>query len=194
MEIKDSYKDAIRAIDLYRKATRKDLPEIMNKFNKDVALQTIRFMPIASKSKIEQYDPERMTKRSRVKAKTFYIKAQRAGFKRGQGLKKEAIRRFNRAKSSRGFLKSLFFNIAGDFGAPMRNSPRAGGESSKSHGVRASITKLRAEMISGLAEETAHKVILPAFKRALAFKTKDMEEYARRKMKEQSGKYSGRII
>lgn len=195
IEVKTSYKDATRAIELYRKATRKDLPDIMNRHGRNTAFRTVRHLKSTTRAKLSKHDPERIGSKRRKAPRLFYALAAKDGYKRGSGIKDEARRRFEARDRSRGFLKAIFIKIASDYGAKMRSRAnlQVGGEAGKSRAIKASITRLRTEMISGLAEEGALREIKRAFALGLADATRDMEAYAKKKMDANAGKYSGII-
>lgn len=195
-EVKESYGDAIRAIEAYQKATRKDLPDIMNRFNRNTAFRTIRKLKSTTKAKLYRFNPEKKGSKRNKAPRLFYALSAQDGYKRGQGIKEEAMRRFQARDRSRGFLKAIFLKIASDYGAKMRTrvNLNVGGEAGKSRGIKATIMKLRAEMITGLAEPGALKEIDRAFRLALVEATRDMETYAKKKMDQNAGKYSGTVF
>lgn len=196
IEVKTSYKDAIRAIELYQKATRKDLPDIMNRFNRNVAFKAVSKMPIADVRKIQRFDPKDPRSKKGKYPRLMYKLASKRGHRKGTGIKTAAELIYNKRMDSRGFLKAIFIKIASDYGGVSRArvNKKIGGSAGRARGIKASITRLKAEMISGLADEEAIQTIERAFPKALAAEVKNMEAYAKKKMDANAGKFSGTLF
>ena len=148
INFENNSKEISRVYDLYQKATRKTGIEIVNRMAKNAAIKTISKMPILPAKEISKNNPKTFKGR-RYPNRLHFARVSKKTPK-GSGIRDAAEKSFNRAKSSRGFLKALFVNIAKDLGGTSKKSVVAGGSASKSKAALAKETKLFSSLKSGI--------------------------------------------
>ena len=184
----DNLNEVLRSLELYQKATRKSGVDVVNRMAKNTAIKTIMNLPILKSSEITKNNPETFKGR-RFKNRLHYAKVAKRT-PRGSGIKDAAIKSYNRAKSSRGFLKALFVNIVKDLGGNSSKTTTAGGSASRSLATLAKESIPYAKMKSGAINDDQHRIVMDAYLHARNLVARDMESYAREKMQKDANRYS----
>lgn len=180
--------DFRKALKTYQKATEKDMAEVLNRAGRNVAFKAMAFTPMARKSKVDQFHP---TRRKGPKARMFYAQLTQSGRSRkGRGIKRAALDKYETRNRSRGYLKAGWIEAAKDFGGRPRKKTFPGGRAAQGYGKKASTFRLEAWLYN--FAEGADKVGKVPLNRAMAVVAKDMTNYAYKRMRRTGKRYSGR--
>lgn len=173
-----------RAISQYRQATRKELPEILNRAGKNVAFRAVQFTPKASLGQINRHNPGRKTYLGRL----HYAQSR---VKKGQGIRQDAERRHQRRRRSKGYVAAGWLKAARAFGGNPRSAQLIpGGRASRGGGIKATPFRLYADLFN--ASEGAQVVGVQPLNRALLFVARDMEQFAQRRLATIANRHSAR--
>jgi hypothetical protein len=177
-------RNSIAALRAYRKATNKSAAETLNRYARNVLMFAIRFTPKTKLPKIRrEVDPVK------GKDRLLWKLAAKDGWKKGAGIGAEVQQRYNRRRSSKGFIAAGFFKALRVFGGRAR-APFAGGEAAQGSGRKAKDSRLIAEFVN--AATGADKVAFEPLTRAMNDRSADMLRYAHKRMQKDADKVSGK--
>lgn len=197
--IKDrvSDREAREAFNLYVKATGKSMEDTLNRAAGNAAYYSIKEMPISRLESLHPHNPSPDNKIGDSKERRlFYALAVRDhGARKGQGVRRAAIKIYGGRKRAKGFVGAIFIKMAKDFGRRVTRKMGQGPTTLESIGYRASAAHLVAAMESGMVDVEVTKLLYTAFDKGLRkalYGPRNMVEYALKQLAKQDAKHGAR--
>lgn len=176
------------ALELYARATGKDMSDVLNHAAGNVALRAIGKTKKAMPSRMRTtatYDPDRRP--STYKSRFHYALSAKQNRPTDAG----SVRRFfRRRRSSSGYNKAGFIQPARDFGKRTRLRPFPGGDAARGRGKK-SRPSTHVAVIDNFADG-ADEVGREGVNAAMPFVVNDMVSFAVRRMQKTANRFSGR--
>lgn len=191
-----------RAIDLYRRATKKDEAAILNRAGHNVILRAIQFTPKANKGRKplnKAWDPEaERGKRGNRKAIRYWRGAWKRQGKRGTPTREDLHKMWSNTRARIGYLKAGWLNAARDFARaagrnPPKGRPFSRGDANKGY-ARPARASLRVEALATNFADAADRFGKAPLERAMRYVAIDIINYAQRKLGLTAKKYSAKDI
>lgn len=191
-----------RALELYRKATKKDEAAIINRAGHNVILRAIQFTPkakISRKPFNESWNPEaERGKRGNRKAIRYWRGAWKRQGKRGTPTREDLKRMWSNTRERIGYLKAGWFNAAHDFAraagrTPPKSRPFSRGDANKGF-ARPARPTFKVEAVAENFADAADRFGKAPLERAMRYVAIDMINYAQRKLGLTAKKYSAKDI
>lgn len=180
-----------RALKLYESQSSKDFADVVNKAAIDACFIYPRYADAMKLSDLTPYNPLRKRGKSE-KTRLFYALEARRGKRRGGGIRAAAEKRYQRRRSSKGYLKLMLLKSAKDLGANVRSKmPTVGSAAARGSATKATQFRLAADIATGFTDDAAVAKIAPAFKSALTVAARNMKTFAEKRMADTARKYSG---
>ncbi len=179
-----------RAIREYAEATKKDMPDILNRAGRNLAYKAVKFTPAANAAAIKS-DLMKGAVLFKVLNHFRILKGKKAlGGKKMSGPAKSFLRK---KTSSAKYIKVGWFKAIMAFGGnPSKSAGKLSnkGLAAKGYGKKATKTKFIAELAN--FSRGASKVGAEALQKAIYFVADDMAKYAQKRMAETAAKHSAR--
>ncbi len=173
-----------RALRDYSAVSKRDLPKLINDAAIDVSFKAYGK---AKKAKLGDIPP--------FKTGLYYALAAQRGFKKGQGIKKEAEKIHARRRSAVSYSKALFLALAGKLGKKLR--ARIGAKEV----TNASATKARESLkpeavlrIEGVEQSHADDILKPAMAHGISVVAGKFRDKLAKKLAGNAEKRSGRRL